>query len=127
MWILTEAEAILIICEMLSGEPEVRRHYTIDQGSHYVRVDCETATHVIEVGLDKRSSLDSVQQAEFFGWITGKKPMVIIVDRDGIESEIEYQIETSARRFGVEYRTYTVDLLLRWQMTSYFRQQLEYR
>jgi predicted RecB family endonuclease len=124
---VTEAEAILAICSMLGGQSEVRHHYPIADGNEYVNeyvvVDCETETHVIEVGLDKRSSLDSVQQAEFFAWVTGKLPMMIIVDQDGIEGQYEYQIKRSARRLGIRYYSYTSDYLLRWLMTSYFRDQ----
>lgn len=122
---MTEADAILALCSMLGGQPEVRHTYVIDHGEHHVRVDCETETHVIEVGMDKRSSLDSVQQAEFFAWVSGKLPMVIIVDEDGIEGPIEYQIERAAIRFGIEHRTYNADFLLRWLMTSYFREQAD--
>lgn len=120
---MTEAEAILILCSMLGGEPEVRHSYTIAEGDRYVRLDCETETHAIEVGLDKRSSLDSVQQAEFAGWLAGKEPMIVLIDRDGVEGAIEYRVETAARRLGVVYRTYSDDYLLRWQMTAYFRQR----
>jgi len=120
---MTEADAIAILCAMLGGEPEVRHSYAIDGSEHYVRLDCETQTYAIEVGLDKRSSLDSVQQAEFAGWLAGKEPMVILVDRDGREGAIEYRVETAAKRLGVEYRVVSDDLLLRWQMTAYFRQR----
>lgn len=120
---MSEAEAILILCAMLGGEPEVRHTYSIDDGEYPVRLDCETATHAIEVGLDKRSSLDSVQQAEFAGWLAGKEPMVILVDRDGIEGAIEYRVKIAARRLGVAYRSYSDDFLLRWQMTEFFRQR----
>ncbi len=120
---MTEAEAIAILCAMLGGEPEVRHAYVIDGGEHHVRLDCETATHAIEVGLDTRSSLDSVQQAEFAAWLAGKEPMVVIVDRDGFEGAIEFRIETAARRLGVAYRTVSDDYLLRWQMTTFFRQR----
>lgn len=118
---MTEADAIAVICALLGGDAEVRHHYAIEGSEHYVAVDCETDTHAVEVGLDKRSSLDSVQQAEFAGWLAGKEPMVFLVDRDGREGAIEYRIETTARRLGVEYRTISADLLLRWQMTAYFR------
>lgn len=120
---MNEAEAILILCAMLGGEPEVRHTYTIDDGGHHVRLDCETDTHAIEVGLDKRSSLDSVQQAEFAGWLAGKEPMVILIDRDGVEGAIEYRVKTAARRMGVVYRTYSEDFLLRWRMAEFFRQR----
>ena len=120
---MRELEAASIICAMLNGEPEVKREFIIDQGPQYVKIDCETETHAIEIGLDKRSSLDSVQQAEFAAWVTGKKPKVIIVDRDGIESAIEYRIRTASKRFGIEYSTISGDFLVRWQMTSYLRQR----
>lgn len=119
---MSEAEAILIICAMLGGEAESRHNYEIDGGRHHIRVDCETDTHVIEVGLDKRSSLDSVQQADFASWLSGKDGKVIIVDTDGREGPIEYRIDTAARRLGVEYETVSDEFLRRWQMTTYFRQ-----
>ena len=118
---MNEAEAIAVICAILGGEPEVTHQYEINEGSYSIRLDCETDTHVIEVGLDKRSSLDSVQQAEFAGWLTGKAPMIVIVDRDGVEGPIEFRIRTAANRYGVEYTTYSDDFLLRWKMTSYLR------
>ena len=46
-----------------------------------MEVDCETGTMVYEGGLDKRSSLDSVQQALFFSHVTGKRPAVVILTR----------------------------------------------
>ena len=36
-----------------------------------------------KVGLDRRSSLDSVQQALFYASLTGKMPAVVIYDTDG--------------------------------------------
>ena len=42
-------------------------------------VDCETADVVYEGGLDRRSSLDSVQQALFAAAFTGKEPAVVIL------------------------------------------------
>ena len=47
-------------------------------------MDCETSNYVIEGGLDKRSSLDSLQQALFFSVLTGKVPIVVIYDTDGM-------------------------------------------
>ena len=71
---MNEFEAIAIVCGLLNGDPEVRYEYEINEGSHYVQVDCATQTHVIEVGLDTRSSLDSAQQAKFAESLSGKKP-----------------------------------------------------
>lgn len=85
--------------------------------------DCITESHAIEVGLDKRRSLDSVQQTVFAAGLSGRKLMVLIIDRDEVESAIEYRIETTARRFGIAYVTYSDDYLVRWKMTSLFRQR----
>ena len=52
-----------------------------------MKVDCETSTTVYEGGLDKRSSLDSLQQALFFSVLTGKRPAVVIYDTDGKEGQ----------------------------------------
>ena len=88
---------------------------------HKVRVDCETDTHVIEVGLDKRSSMDSVHQAIFAASLTGKSPMVLMIDTDGREDRYEFQVRTVAQASGVDYRVYDEDFLIRWQMTRYLR------
>ena len=53
-------------CAAVGGVIETRHTYTYEDGSSYVKVDCETDTTVYEGGLDKRSSLDSLQQALFF-------------------------------------------------------------
>ena len=57
-------------------------------------------------GLDKRSSLDSVQQAMFFATLTGKQAGVVIFDTDGVEGRYEFQIRTVAELAGVEYIAY---------------------
>ena len=60
-------------CALVNGETETRHGYASAGGRRYVEVDCETGTMVYEGGLDKRSSLDSVQQALFFSHVTGKR------------------------------------------------------
>ena len=70
---------------LLTGETETRHGYTSADGRRFVKVDCETSTTVYEGGLDKRSSLDSLQQALFFSVLTGKRPAVVIYDTDGRE------------------------------------------
>ena len=67
-------------CASVEGTTEVRHRYTHPSGRGTVIVDCETADTVYEGGLDKRSSLDSVQQALFFSAVTGKRPAVVIYD-----------------------------------------------
>ncbi len=102
---MTEAQAIPLICALLGGEPEVRLHFEIDSGSRFVQIDCLTDTHAIEVGLDKRSSLDSYQQASFAAWVSGRKPMIVIVDTDGVQGVYEYRIEAVARENGVLFQS----------------------
>ena len=68
-----------------------------------VRIDIETASEVIEGGLDKRSSLDSIQQAIFASTLTGKKPAVAIYDSDGNWGKIEHRIYTVAKSVGVNF------------------------
>jgi len=118
-----ELELTAILCTMLlGGTPEVSHGYSVGYDLHRIRVDCETNTHVIEVGLDKRSSLDSVQQALFAGSVTGKTPMVIVIDTDGREGPFELRVRTAAQLAGVAYRTYDEAFLIRWRMTSWLRQ-----
>ena len=118
-----ETELAAILCSLvLGGEVEVRHSYDAAGRDHYVRVDCETETHVIEVGLDDtRGAFDSVHQAIFAAHLTGKQPMVVILDTNGREEAQEYQVETVARSLGVEYRTMTETQLVRMQMTWPFR------
>ena len=54
-------------------------------------------------GLDKRSSLDSVQQALFFGVLTGKEPAVY--DTDGQIGLYEHRIRVACERAGVRFMT----------------------
>ena len=100
----TEADYNKLYCDLIGGKIEVRHNYTTDAGeTGYVIVDCETATEVIEGGLDKRSSLDSIQQALFFGYLTGKKPVVVIYDTDGIEGKIEYRLRIVTKLTGIAF------------------------
>ena len=93
-------------CASVGGVTETRHTYTYDGGSSFVKVDCETDTTVYEGGLDKRSSLDSVQQALFFSVLTGKAPAVVIYDTDGKEGRFEYRIRAACRKAGVQYEVF---------------------
>ena len=88
-------------CAAVGGVIETRHTYMYEGGSSYVKVDCETDTTVYEEGLDKRSSLDSLQQALFFSVLTGKQPAVVIYDTDGREGRFEYRIRTACQEAGV--------------------------
>ena len=119
----TELDLAAILCTLvLGGEPEVTHAYPVGYDVHRIRVDCETDTHVIEVGLDKRSSLDSVQQALFASSVTGKIPMVVMIDTDAREGPYELRVKTAAQMVGVERQTVDADWLIRWRMTSWLRQ-----
>ena len=97
----SEADFNAIFCTEIGGEQEVRLDYSYGLGESYVVADCVTADTVWEGGLDKRSSLDSVQQALFFAAVTGKAPGVVIYDTDGVEGQYEFQIRTAAELAGV--------------------------
>ena len=93
-------------CTRVNGEMATRHGYTSAGGRSYVEVDCETGTMVYEGGLDKRSSLDSVQQALFFSHVTGKRPAVVMYDTDGREGRFEYRIRVACRKAGVRYEVF---------------------
>lgn len=100
-----ERDANDAFCAQVGGQREVRHVYDHPTGSAYVVVDCETEERVYEGGLDKRSSLDSVQQALFFAHVTGKEPAVVIYDTDGQIGPYEYRIRVACELAEVEYLT----------------------
>ena len=102
----SEAEYNQRFCATVNGETETRHGYTYAGGRSYVKVDCETSTTVYEGGLDKRSSLDSLQQSLFFSVLTGKRPAVVIYDTDGKEGRYEYRIRTACQIAGVRYEVF---------------------
>ena len=86
----------------LNGETEVRLNYTTrDNVDGYVLVDIVTSNYVIEGGLDKRSSLDSLQQAIFASVLTGKKPAIALYDTDKQIGKYEHRIIEASRTVGV--------------------------
>lgn len=102
----TESEYNRRFCQSVGGQAETRHYYTYAGGRSHISVDCETPAMVYEGGLDKRSSLDSVQQALFAGYVTGKRPAVVIYDTDGREGRFEYRIKTACQQIGVRYQVY---------------------
>ena len=79
-----------LFCAAVGSVMETRHTYTYEGGSSFVKLDCEPDTTVCEGGLDKRSNLDSLQQALFFSVLTGKALAVVIFDTDGREGRFEY-------------------------------------
>ena len=97
--IMSEDEYNKMFCASVGGVTETRHKYP----KGYVKVDCETSGSVYEGGLDKRSSLDSLQQAVFFSLLTGKEPVVVIYDRDGKLGKYEYRIMKACEKVGVRF------------------------
>ena len=97
-----------ILANNLDGQTEVSLSYeygTVGNipRSASVRIDIMTDEYVIEGGLDKRSSLDSIQQAVFAATLTDKKPAVAIYDTDGQWGKYEHRIWQAAQRLGIRF------------------------
>ncbi len=120
---MNELATTALLCVLLSGGETEMRHYFPNLGeTRHVRVDCETPTHVIEVGLDNTASArDSLHQALFAAHLTGKTPMVIVIDTDGIEDRYQYETRIVAEQAGVAYGTCSRDFIRRWMATAPFR------
>lgn len=118
-----EVAITALLCGLLNGGmTEVRHEFPNLGGSRSVRIDCETPTHVIEVGIDDRaSSRDSLHQALFAAHLTGKTPMIVLIDTDGSEGRYEYEMRTVAAEAGIAYRTCGRAFIQRWAATSAWR------
>ena len=112
-----------LLCGLLSGgETEIRHDFNNNGRPRIVRIDCETPSHVIEVGLDERASArDSVHQAVFAAELTGKTPLVILIDTDGVEGRYEQEMRVVTRRLGIAYATCRRAFVERWAATTPFR------
>lgn len=112
-----------MLCVLLNGGvTEVLHDFDNLGGKRRVRLDCETPTHVIEVGLDNTASArDSVHQALFAEFLTGKTPMIVVIDTDGVEDRYQYEARIVAARAGVAYAVCSKHFIQRWAATSYFR------
>ncbi len=98
----------LRLANHLGGRTEVTYNYDYNiNGSApliaSIRIDIVTDEYVIEGGLDKRSSLDSIQQAVFASTLTGKKPAVAIYDTNGSWGKYEHRIYSSAKKLGIKF------------------------
>ena len=96
------------LANKLNGQTEVsfKYNYKTKDTSPLVasvRVDIVTDEYVIEGGLDKRSSLDSIQQAVFASTIAGKKPAVAIYDTNGMWGKYEHRIWAAANKLNVRF------------------------
>jgi hypothetical protein len=112
-----------VLCAaMFGGVAEVRTDVELSEDASHIFADCMTDTHYIEVGLDNsRSSRDSVTQAASGAYLNGLKPMVGIIDRDGIEDTHQWEVELTATRADVDFLVVHANLAMRLAMTRYFR------
>lgn len=102
---MNEAYYITLLCGALfGGTPETVHDFAYPGGAASIRVDCENTNRVVEFGLDKRSSLDSIQQALFAAEITGKEPVVVLIDTDGVMGRFEWRIARAANVASVPVR-----------------------
>ena len=101
-----EVELAALLCAFLGGsEAETRHHFDVDDRDRHVRVDCETAGHVVEIGLDGTASArDSLHQALFSAHLTGKSPAIILIDSDGRVGRYEHEMRHVARPPGCSTR-----------------------
>jgi hypothetical protein len=114
----TEVTYIALLCSLLGGaEPESRQFFEVYgyERPRYIRVDCETPTHVIEVGMDETASVrDSVHQAALAAHFTGKLPLVVLIDTDGAEGRYELEMRLVTRHLGVAYARCSAGFLESW-------------
>ena len=122
-----EAFYIALVCGLLGGaEPETPHFFDVYgfERPRYIRVDCETPTHVIEIALDERvSARDSVHQAALAASFTGKAPWVIMIDTDGGEGRYELEMRHVTRHLGVAYTACSAGFLESWSATAGLRQR----
>jgi hypothetical protein len=109
---LNEAFFITALCGALfGGTPEAVHDFTYPDGAASIRIDCENDRRVVEFGLDKRSSLDSIQQALFAAEVTGKEAVVVLIDTDGRMGRFEWRIARAANIAGVPIRILSATLV----------------
>lgn len=108
---MNEAYYIALLCgAMFGGQAEQVHDFTYPGGAASIRTDCENKNRVIEFGLDKRSSLDSLQQALFAAEVSGKDPVVVLIDTDGKMGRFEWRIARAANVADIPIRIIPVAL-----------------
>ena len=103
-----EAEFNEALANFLGANQEVEFEFHFESkhnesGAGKIRIDIVTDEYVIEGGLDKRSSLDSVQQATFASILSNKTPAIAIYDVDGEWGKIEHRILTASSALGIKF------------------------
>jgi|GEM_PF-1142793 len=107
------------LCGLLAGSAVETNHYfDVNWERRHVEVDCETPTHVIEIGLDQKpDSRDSVHQALLAAYLTDfrKIPAVILIDRDDEEGKYELEMRRVTGMLGLAYATCSDKWIKAWQ------------
>jgi hypothetical protein len=101
-------------CSSLGGKREVKYDYKYGTKQSFIKVDCETENYVFEGGLDKRSSLDSIQQAIFLSTLADKRPAIVIFDTDNTYGMYEHRLKTVADSVGVKFKWVKNEALEAW-------------
>ena len=124
---MSELAVAALLCGLLVGGHTEQGHEFLANGKdRKIRVDCETSTHVIEIGMDTAAegTRDSVHQALFsttFPETEGKIPAVILIDTDGFEERHEVEMREVAELAGVRYGRCHQHAIERWAATAGFR------
>ena len=108
------------LCGLLAGSAEETYHYfDVNWERRHIEVDCETPTHVIEIGLDEKpGARDSIHQALLAADLTDlkkKDPAVILIDRDGREGKYELEMRRVTGLLGMAYATCSDRWIETWQ------------
>lgn len=87
----------MALARKLDGETEATFEYEYDVKGHTpliasIQIDIVTDEYVIEGRKDKRSGLDSIQQAVFASTLADKKPAATIYDADGRWGKYENRV-----------------------------------
>jgi len=112
------ALAALLCGYLAGGEVEEYHHFDVIGDDRHIEVDCETPTHVIEIGLDEKpGSRDSVHQALFSAYLTDfeKIPAVILIDRDGVEGKYELEMRQVTQMLGLAYASCSAGWIKAWK------------
>ncbi len=120
-----EVSIAAALCGLLAGSAvETNHHFDVNWERRHIEVDCETATHVIEVGLDEKpDSRDSIHQALLAAYLTDlqKIPAVILIDRDGKEGKYELEMRRVTGLLGMAYASCSDKWIETWKARGAMR------
>lgn len=114
--------AAAICAALFGGEAEVRTTISLNDDRGHIVADCVTDTHYIEVGFDNaRTARDSIVQAVSGAALRDLRPMIVVIDRDGVEDTHQWELEVTAARSDVDFVVVHANRALRLAMTRHFR------